>query len=119
MLFKNCVPFVSFMQVSVGTLLAFTTVAISILILRYVPPDEVPLPASLQEAIDSVSLKYASQQANGEDPEDPGCGCKDAQQTAETHSHSTDGSLAYPLIEKEKCQCTVTLRSLDVSCLFL
>ncbi|CAN6464991.1 unnamed protein product [Victoria cruziana] len=91
-------------MVSVGTLLAFTTVAISILILRYVPPDEVPLPASLQEAIDSVSLKYASQQANGEDPEDPGCGCKDAQQTAETHSHSTDGSLAYPLIEKEKCK---------------
>ncbi|KAF3796139.1 Cationic amino acid transporter 2 [Nymphaea thermarum] len=88
-------------MVSVGTLLAFTMVAVSILILRYVPPDEVPLPASLQEAIDSVSLKYASQHANGEDPEDPGCGCKDAQQTAKTHeSQSTDGSLAYPLIEK-------------------
>ncbi|KAG8372297.1 hypothetical protein BUALT_Bualt12G0051600 [Buddleja alternifolia] len=45
-------------MVSVGTLLAFTMVAISVLILRYVPPDEVPLPASLQEAIDSVSLRY-------------------------------------------------------------
>lgn len=45
------------LQVSVGTLLAFTMVAISVLILRYVPPVEVPLPSSLQEAIDSVSLR--------------------------------------------------------------
>lgn len=44
------------MQVSVGTLVAFTMVAISVLILRYVPPDEVPLPLSFQGAIDSVSL---------------------------------------------------------------
>ncbi|CAN1246209.1 Cationic amino acid transporter 2, vacuolar [Linum grandiflorum] len=44
-------------QVSVGTLLAFTMVAISVLILRYVPPDEVPVPSSLQETIDSVSLQ--------------------------------------------------------------
>jgi len=43
-------------QVSVGTLLAFTMVAISVLILRYVPPDEQPLPSSLQERIDSVSF---------------------------------------------------------------
>ena len=43
-------------QVSVGTLLAFTMVAISVLILRYVPPDELPLPASLQDRIDSVSF---------------------------------------------------------------
>lgn len=48
------------MQVSVGTLLAFTMVAISVLILRYVPPDVVPIPSSLQEAIDSVSSKYRS-----------------------------------------------------------
>lgn len=46
-------------MVSVGTLLAFTMVAISVLILRYVPPDEVPLPSSLQESIDSVSLRYS------------------------------------------------------------
>ncbi|KAF2538570.1 hypothetical protein F2Q70_00001379 [Brassica cretica] len=43
-------------MVSVGTLLAFTMVAISVLILRYVPPDELPLQASLQERIDSVSF---------------------------------------------------------------
>lgn len=42
-------------QVSVGTLLAFTMVAISVLILRFVPPDELPLPSSLQERIESVS----------------------------------------------------------------
>ncbi|KAF8049092.1 hypothetical protein N665_2295s0002 [Sinapis alba] len=43
-------------MVSVGTLLAFTMVAISVLILRYVPPDELPLSASLQDRIDSVSF---------------------------------------------------------------
>ncbi|OMO72526.1 hypothetical protein CCACVL1_17731, partial [Corchorus capsularis] len=48
-------------QVSVGTLLAFTMVAISVLILRYVPPDEVPLPSSLQESIDSVTLRYSGE----------------------------------------------------------
>ncbi|MFS8011969.1 putative amino acid/polyamine transporter I, cationic amino acid transporter [Helianthus anomalus] len=47
-------------MVSVGTLLAFTMVAISVLILRYVPPDEVPLPSSLKAAIDSVSLRYSN-----------------------------------------------------------
>ncbi|XP_024969714.1 cationic amino acid transporter 2, vacuolar-like [Cynara cardunculus var. scolymus] len=47
-------------MVSVGTLLAFTMVGISVLILRYVPPDEVPLPSSLQAAIDSVSLRYSN-----------------------------------------------------------
>ncbi|KAL9289773.1 hypothetical protein ACSQ67_024458 [Phaseolus vulgaris] len=46
-------------MVSVGTLLAFTMVAMSVLILRYIPPNEVPLPPSLKDSIASV-LKRCS-----------------------------------------------------------
>ncbi|XLR27736.1 hypothetical protein S83_055636, partial [Arachis hypogaea] len=42
-------------MVSVGTLLAFTTVAVSVLIIRYVPPNEIPIPSSLQKSIDRHS----------------------------------------------------------------
>lgn len=45
-------------MVSVGTLLAFTMVAISLLIIRYVPPDVVPLPSSLQDSVYAVTLRY-------------------------------------------------------------
>ncbi|CAN1271857.1 Cationic amino acid transporter 2, vacuolar [Linum perenne] len=45
-------------QVSVGTLLAFTAVAVSVLILRYVPPDVVPVPSSLYESIDASPLLF-------------------------------------------------------------
>ncbi|PON82178.1 Amino acid/polyamine transporter [Trema orientale] len=57
-------------MVSVGTLVAFTMVAISVLILRYVPPDEVPLPPSLEESIDYFSLQNggSSHKSNGKDP---------------------------------------------------
>lgn len=37
-----------------GTLLAFTTVAVSVLIIRYVPPDEVPIPSSLLTSVDPL-----------------------------------------------------------------
>nr|GLL27144.1 cationic amino acid transporter 2, vacuolar-like isoform X1 [Ipomoea trifida] len=53
-------------MVSVGTLLAFTVVAISVLILRYVPPDEVPLPPSFQEAIDAVTIRYSRSEDNAD-----------------------------------------------------
>ncbi|CAA2955970.1 cationic amino acid transporter 2, vacuolar-like [Olea europaea subsp. europaea] len=56
-------------MVSVGTLVAFTVVAISVLILRYVPPDEVPLSPSFQEAIDSVSVRYSSSSSKEVDVE--------------------------------------------------
>ncbi|GER27823.1 cationic amino acid transporter [Striga asiatica] len=46
-------------MVSLGTLVAYTVVAISVLILRYVPPNKVPVPSSFQEAINSVSLRHA------------------------------------------------------------
>ncbi|KAK4759025.1 hypothetical protein SAY87_020326 [Trapa incisa] len=50
-------------MVSVGTLLAFTMVAISVLILRYVPPDEVPLPPSYQGSIDFITSRLSTQEA--------------------------------------------------------
>ncbi|KAL3629769.1 Carnitine O-acetyltransferase mitochondrial [Castilleja foliolosa] len=52
-------------MVSLGTLVAYTVVAISVLILRYIPPDKVPIPSSYQEAIDSVSLRHTISYSTG------------------------------------------------------
>ncbi|ERM93567.1 hypothetical protein AMTRI_Chr03g149130 [Amborella trichopoda] len=97
-------------MVSVGTLLAFTVVAISILILRYVPPDEVPLPLSLQDSIDSVAFRYNKKEIDGNNPEDPPlCTCcavdsveHKALEDCHLHPGDAQASLGYPLIMKEK-----------------
>jgi len=94
-----------FVQVSVGTLLAFTIVAISILILRYVPPDEVPLPSSLQESIDSVSFRYTIQEKDEANPKSFGGKInEDNNQCPQSRTACPDSleeSLHYPLIVKE------------------
>ncbi|KAJ6846563.1 cationic amino acid transporter 3, mitochondrial-like [Iris pallida] len=77
-------------MVSVGTLLAFTVVAISILILRYVPPNEVPLPSSLQQSIDLVSFRYSIEEKESGSLQD----------LATTVNKDRD-SVEYPLILKE------------------
>ncbi|KAL6005189.1 Carnitine O-acetyltransferase mitochondrial [Asimina triloba] len=89
-------------MVSVGTLLAFTIVAVSILILRYVPPDEVPLPSSLQETVDSVSSQYSAQAGDDQ-------GSKDLVSNRMDDCprlHDTEASAGYPLIIKESNQET-------------
>ncbi|XP_041024124.1 cationic amino acid transporter 4, vacuolar [Juglans microcarpa x Juglans regia] len=88
-------------MVSVGTLLAFTTVAVSVLILRYVPPDEVPLPSSLQESIDSMSLQFSGdiQEVDYNKNKDPA----DSYHSQYLHDKG-DASLGSPLIEKRVTQ---------------
>ncbi|KAG0473803.1 hypothetical protein HPP92_015660 [Vanilla planifolia] len=76
-------------MVSVGTLLAFTMVAISILILRYVPPDEIPLPSSLKVSIESVSSSYSIEEKGVKVPKDA-------------------TSVDYPLITKNSFKCQMT-----------
>jgi cationic amino acid transporter 1 len=80
-------------MVSVGTLLAFTIVAVSILILRYVPPDEVPLPSSLQETF-CLSQEYDEERVSGILGDER---CK----TSETKDVILAESMEDPLIEKK------------------
>ncbi|KAL0359751.1 UNVERIFIED_CONTAM: Cationic amino acid transporter 2, vacuolar [Sesamum angustifolium] len=96
-------------MVSVGTLLAFTMVAISVLILRYVPPDEVPLPPSFQEAIDSVSARRSM--SNSPDDVDI--------ENTKVYAITSDGrapvlvsketTIEYPLIEKAAGQLNLLM----------
>ncbi|XP_012492471.1 cationic amino acid transporter 4, vacuolar isoform X2 [Gossypium raimondii] len=88
-------------MVSVGTLLAFTVVAISILILRYAPPEEVPLPSSLQQFIDSVRKQLDDDSQSMERKE-----FNDADIVEQSPSQSVYGeaSIQYPLIEKQFCE---------------
>ncbi|KAF8737235.1 hypothetical protein HU200_014185 [Digitaria exilis] len=82
-------------MVSVGTLLAFTIVAVSILILRYVPPDEVPLPSSLHAS-------FRLSQENDEEKLRDTLGDGDHEQgTSEISDVVVVESVMDPLIEKQ------------------
>ncbi|XP_059594863.1 cationic amino acid transporter 2, vacuolar isoform X2 [Vitis vinifera] len=90
-------------MVSVGTLLAFTTVAISVLILRYVPPEEVPLVSSLQEPLDSVTSQFHhdTQDIGTETSKNLLGSCEDDRQPLLGEEESLIG---YPLNKKELAQ---------------
>ncbi|GMY20298.1 cationic amino acid transporter 4, vacuolar-like isoform X1 [Fagus crenata] len=90
-------------MVSVGTLLAFTTVAVSVLILRYVPPDEVPLPSSLQKPIDSMSSRCGDdiQEIDSNSLKDLAGSC---QSNSQYLHDKGDAVLGYPLIENGVAQ---------------
>ncbi|KAK8963661.1 Cationic amino acid transporter 2, vacuolar [Platanthera guangdongensis] len=83
-------------MVSVGTLLAFTIVAISILILRYIPPDEVPLPPSLHQSIEPLYFIFSGEENDKELPKDL-IGVNDN----ETQSSGDVTSIDYPLLRKD------------------
>ncbi|WOL19621.1 hypothetical protein Cni_G28423 [Canna indica] len=91
-------------MVSIGTLLAFTTVAISILILRYVPPDTVPLPSSLQESINSVSLCYGVQENEEKVDSVRTTGSNQLKQLDDPSQEINKESIKYPLLVKETDQ---------------
>ncbi|XVF56811.1 hypothetical protein PTKIN_Ptkin06aG0150300 [Pterospermum kingtungense] len=95
-------------MVSVGTLLAFTVVAISILILRYAPPNKVPLPSSLQEYIDSVRMQFDAENLGTErKPFD------DADIVKQSSHQFEDGEASnqYPLIQKQNSEDKQNQRS--------
>ncbi|WVZ05054.1 hypothetical protein V8G54_018400 [Vigna mungo] len=85
-------------MVSVGTLLAFTTVAISVLIIRYVPPNEVPIPSSLLSSVDQLLGHSGGHIGVDRDisPLDP------ASYYEDSHLHDkSEALLEHPLIIKE------------------
>ncbi|OMP12247.1 Amino acid/polyamine transporter I [Corchorus capsularis] len=95
---RSFIP-MNYKLVSVGTLLAFTVVAISILILRYAPPDEVPLPASLQESLSSLRMQLDDDSQRTE-----GKSINSVVDIVGQSSHQLEdgeASIQYPLIEKQ------------------
>ncbi|KAL2900857.1 Cationic amino acid transporter 2 vacuolar [Bienertia sinuspersici] len=94
-------------MVSVGTLLSFTIVAISILIIRYVPPDEVPLPSSLL-----VSTRVASLGCDGNDEEVDRAATEShvciAEDEIQHLLHDRNLSAGHPLILKQSTDCSTT-----------
>lgn len=87
-------------MVSVGTLLAFTMVAISVLILRYVPPEEVPVPSSLQASIDSVSLLYSSSSPEDVEGHNPKDSIASVTESTKLLIGKVDEPVVHPLIPK-------------------
>lgn len=77
------------LQVSVGTLLAFTMVAISVLILRYIPPNKVPVPPSLQDSIVEIKVEYEEENIGTSEDTKP-------------LDVTRDCSIDYPLISKHR-----------------
>jgi len=88
----------------VGALLAFTMVAICVLIVRYVPPDEVLLPSSLQESTSVVSLQCSG--STGEvdwvNPENHVGVSEDVTQPLIHHGSLSAGR---PMILKNSAEC--------------
>lgn len=76
-------------MVSVGTLLAFTMVAISVLILRYIPPNKVPVPPSLQDSIVEIKVEYEEENIGTSEDKKP-------------LDVTRDFSIDYPLISKHR-----------------
>lgn len=83
-----------------GTLLAFTTVAISVLILRYVPPHESPLPSSLQEAINST-LSQLDGESQKTDSNFLGDSSGFHENNIQDSNDEGNDMLSYPLIERQ------------------
>uniref|UniRef100_A0A7C8ZSL2 Cationic amino acid transporter C-terminal domain-containing protein n=1 Tax=Opuntia streptacantha TaxID=393608 RepID=A0A7C8ZSL2_OPUST len=94
-------------MVSVGALLAFTMVAICVLIVRYVPPDEVPLLSSLQESTSVVSLQCSG--STGEvdwvNPENHVGVSEDVTQPLIHHGSLSAGR---PMILKNSAECNTS-----------
>lgn len=85
--------------------MSFTIVAISILIIRYVPPDEVPLPTSLLASTCGSSLEYGS---NVEEVNEPNTKKHVGTSKDEIQPllHDENLSAGHPLILKQSAECS-------------
>ncbi|WCJ43567.1 cationic amino acid transporter 2 [Euphorbia peplus] len=91
-------------MVSVGALLAFTAVAVSVLILRYVPPDEVPLPPSLQESMNSlpIGLSHDIQEVGSLNFKDSVNSCESSQSLLNRGGTSIEDPLLHKSIAQDE-----------------